>query len=333
MTAGVRYTSDTRALDSKNRVDPTLAFSPILNFTPGRCNLLGPALGGPVYPNCTYRASTTSSKVTWLISADWRPIERVMLYGSVSTGYRAGGFTLQGSSSVQPSVAALEAAFTPFKPETVTNYEIGFKSDLLGRRLRINGAVYYQDYRNIQKQIRDFVNGQNVSLIRNAAKATLYGGELEATAALTDRLTFTAGAAYLHTKYDEYLARDASNNLLDLSAQEFAAPKWTFNLGGSYTVPVSNGNVRANVNYAWTDRVDFQPGTPDERSVTQPAYGLLDARITWHIDREGLDLAVYGKNLTDKRYLNAASNGQSAGYNIGFPGNPRVFGVQARKTF
>src|SRR5207237_2783187 len=132
--------------------------------------------------------STSSSKVTWLAGIDWTPVEGTMLYGSVSTGYRSGGFTFAGTSSPQASVAALQAAYTPFAPETVTNYEVGIKSDLLNRHLRVNLAAFYQDYRNIQKAVRDSVNGILVNLIRNAGRATLYGGEAEVTAAPTTRL-------------------------------------------------------------------------------------------------------------------------------------------------
>jgi iron complex outermembrane receptor protein len=335
VTGGLRYTDDYREITSHNRIDPRegIALPPLPPSSVARCNLLSPAAGGPVFPNCNYTTGTHFDNVTWLVSADWRPIEQILLYASASKGYRSGGYTAQASNVVQPSQAALDAAFTPYAPEEVLAYEVGFKADILDRRLRINGAVFYSDYTNIQAQIRDVVNNTVVSLIRNAAKATPYGGELEITAQPGRYTTITGGVAYLKAKYDEFFARTTTGELLDLSSQPFPLPEWTFNIGLAHTVPLSDGELRFNANYNWVDDVIFRPDTPNLASVTQPAYGLLDARITWSIDSAGLDIAVFGKNLTKEKYLNAATNLQSQGYNIGFPGDPRVFGVQVRKTF
>ena len=332
-TGGLRYTKDDRAIDSHNRVDPGLASQPAVPATVARCNLLSPALGGPVFPDCSYRDSTGFDAITWLASLDWRPLPGLMLYASNSRGYRAGGYSIAAASAVQTSLSQLDASFTPFDPETVTNYEFGFKSDLLDRRLRINGAAFLQDYKDIQVQIRDFIEGNSVTLIRNAAAAKLYGAELEVVALPVDHLTLTAAGSYLHARYDRFLARDTAGNLVDRSAEHFAVPEWTFNLGAAYELPVASGSLRFTVNYAWQDDVQYRPETPTLSGVSQSAYGLLDARIAWNIADIGLNIAVFCKNLTDKNYISAATNVESLGYNIGFPGDPRVFGVQLRKSF
>ena len=333
VTGGLRYTKDTRGLVSHNRIDPRFANVPIPPSTVARCNLLNPAAGGPVFPNCNYAADVSFDKVTYLISGDYRPTDDLMFYASYSLGYRAGGFTAQGSSTLQPSVAALQAAFTPFEPEEVKNIEAGFKSEWLDRRLRINGAAYHQDYQNIQAQIRDVVNGNVITLIRNAAEAKLYGGELEVIARPTSQLDVNFGAAYVHAAYDSYFARDAAGALLDLSAQTFAVPKWTWNAGGSYTVPLDSGSLRFSANYAWTDDVIFRADTPTLSSVTQKAYGLLDARITWMMPEKALEVSLFAKNITNEHYKTAATNLEATGWNIAFPGDPATVGVQVRKTF
>lgn len=335
MTGGLRYTDDYREITSHNRIDPRPEFAlpPYPSASVGVCNLLTPTLGGPTFPNCSYTAGTHFKKLTWLASMDYRPVNDVLLYASVSKGYRAGGYTAQASGVVQPSVAALNAAFTPYRPEQVVNYEVGFKSDILDRRVRLNGSFYYQDYSDIQGQIRDVVNGVVVTLIRNAARAKLYGGELELTIAPYDTLLVNASTAYLHARYDEFMARDTAGNLLDLSNQAFPAPAWTFNIGATKTIPLADGELRLFANYSWTDDVIFRPDTPNLASVTQKAYGILDARISWHIASQDLDIAVFGKNLTDIQYFTAATNLQATGFNVAFPGDPRTFGVQLRKTF
>ncbi|QTH21146.1 TonB-dependent receptor [Rhizorhabdus wittichii] len=333
VTGGLRYTKDDRAVTSHNRRDVSYANDPVPPASRNACFVT--VGGGSIDPAvCTYSASTSSKKMTWLASADWRPLPQLMVYGSYSRGYRAGGFSIQAASSVPATAATLAANFTPFLPEVVDNFELGFKSDLLDRRLRINGAVFRQNYTNIQAQIRDAVNGQVVTLIRNAAKAKPYGGEIEVTAQITPEWQINGSAAYLRAKYDKYFALDATGNLQDLSNLSFPAPKWTWNAGTSYTLPVANGSIEFNANLSYRSLVNFRPQVgQNDASVSQPGYTLLDARIAYNIDSIGVNIAVFGKNLTKERYLNAATNLESLGWNVGFPGDPRTFGVQLRKTF
>lgn len=332
-TGGLRYTADRRAIVSHNRVDPQLATAPTVPASVARCNLLTPALGGPTYPRCAYRASTDFDALTWLVSIDWKPTPDTMLYASNSRGYRAGGYTLGAAGTLQVNQAQLNASFTPFAPEKVTNYEIGLKSELLDRRLRFNAAAFYQDYTDIQVQIRDVIDNYVVTLIRNAAAARLYGGEVELTAVPTTGLTLTVAGSYLKARYRSFLARDTAGNLTDRSRERFPVPEFTFNLGATYQIPLTDGHVRLTTNYSWQDDTVYRPETPTLAGVTQSAYGLLDMRITWHIESQGLDLAVFGRNLTNKKYIAAATNLESQGYNVAFPGDPRILGLQARKTF
>ncbi|MDR7103727.1 iron complex outermembrane receptor protein [Croceicoccus sp. BE223] len=332
MTGGLRYTDDYRGIDSRSRRDPTLSIADNPAAT-GVCRQLAVAAGGPVYPNCTYKTDVSFQELTWLISADFKPTPDTLIYGSVNKGYRAGGFTAQGIAGPYATLAALEAAATPFEPEKVIAYETGFKVDVLGRKLRVNGAAYYQDYTNIQQQIRDLIQGQPVTLIRNAAAATLWGGELEIIAAPTPTTDLNFGLAYLNANYDEYIARDSSGNEIDLSGQPFPAPEWTFNIGGTQSLALDDGELRLSVNYSWADDVAFRTDATDLATVSQKAFGLLDARLTWVIDSQDLEVSVFGKNLTNERYRQAATNLESLGYNIAFPGDPRVFGIQARKNF
>lgn len=332
ITGGIRYTHDYRKIISHNRVDQGMALGALPAGGTSFCALLSPALGGPVFPDCSYAASTSKNKVTWLVSADWHPARDIMLYASASTGYRAGAFTAPGTSVIA-SVAALDAAFTPYQPETVTNYEAGIKADLLDRRLRVNLSGYYQDYSNIQVRVRDIVNGVLIQTVRNAAKATIYGGEAEITVAPARGLTFYGNAGYIHARYDNYFSRDASGNLVDLSAQPFPVPAWTFGLGGTYEVPLADGALRFNANYSYRDPVVYTPGLSGAAAagVTQGAYGLLDARISWTIASQKLDIAVFAKNLLDKDYLSSSA---SAGpFTIGSVGEPRTLGIQVRKSF
>lgn len=333
LTGGFRMTTDRRGIDYHNRTDPAFATVPLPPGTAGRCSLLLPALGGPTFPNCNYEVGKRFNAATYLLSVDYRPTRDMMIYASHSKGYRAGGFTSQAPAAPVTSVAALDAAFAPYDPETVFNYEAGLKSDWFDRRLRVNLAGYYQDYKNIQQQIRDLVNGTVVTLIRNAAKGTIYGGELEITAKPFNGLELNGGVSYVHARYKNFRAVDSAGNSLDLSSRPFPVPAWQYNLGAAYSLQLEGGSIRASANYSWQAAQSFRPDAVLQDSVSQKAYGLLDGRIAWEITSAKLELSVFGKNLTNKRYAISATNLESIGYNNVFPGNPRLYGIQVRKSF
>jgi len=332
MTGGLRYTEDYRGITSHSRIEPSFAIPPAVPASAARCNQLAPEFGGPVYPHCNYETHSKFDQFTWLASVDWKPAPDLLVYGSVNKGYRAGGYTAQAfSRPLTPD--QLEQASNPFQPEKVIAYEVGFKSDLLGRTLRVNGAAFYQDYTNIQQQIRDYIDGNSVTLIRNAAAATLWGGELEVVFAPTDATMINLGVSYLSAEYDEYIVPNAAGDLIDLSGAPFPAPEVTFNIGATQTVPLSDGELRFSTNFNWIDDVVYRAEAKNLPSVTQGAFGLLDARISWRIHSQDLEISIFGKNLTDKRYIQAASNSEGLGFNYAFPGDPRVFGIQVRKNF
>src|SRR5690606_27015596 len=132
LTGGLRYTREDKSLVTRNR------------------SILGGATLCSVPPHlqaggrCDGEITDSFNKPSWLISADWKPADAVMLYAKVSRGFRGGGQNLRGTSA---------ASFQPFAPEIATEYEVGVKSELLERRVRLNAALWWDDYTNIQRSI------------------------------------------------------------------------------------------------------------------------------------------------------------------------------------
>lgn len=338
VTGGLRYTSDSKWINAHNRRDATGAI-PARTGTPqpfsARCNLLAPAAGGPVYPDCNREARADFHKLTYLLSADWRPTDDLMLYATVTTGYRSGGFSQPASTSPIATAAAEAAAFVPYRPEVVTNYEIGVKSDWFSRRLRVNASLYSQDYEDIQVKFRNLSSGQLVNQINNAESATLYGGELEVIGEPIDRLIISGSLGYTHAEFDKFTAYDAAGVAFDASAQEFSVPKLTYNLSAAYEVPVAVGALRFFANYSWRDDVlfvpDFTPTTPVQESRRQPSYGLIDAKVSLHLDASNVEVSVFAKNLGDKVYYqNIAPTGL---WDLGTLGDPRTYGLEVKLAF
>jgi len=67
--------------------------------------------------------------------------------------------------------------------------------------------------------------------------------------------------------------------------------------------------------------------------VTMPAYGLLNGTLAFHLDSKNLDIELWARNLTDKKYYVSSIVFEAFGYNVRFAGQPRMYGVRLRKTF
>lgn len=179
----------------------------------------------PLIPGSRIVASGEESwdNVGWKVGLDYQASNDVLLYGYYARGFKSGGFT--GRIVIAEDIG-------PFDPEEVDTFEIGFKTDLLDRRLRLNAAAFLNEYKNQQVvENLTFPSGANSATITNAGRSETKGFEIEATAVPVDGLTLTGSVAYLDAKFKEYDTRvlDGAGNLVPVS---FAgnrltnSPKW-----------------------------------------------------------------------------------------------------------
>ena len=150
------------------------------------------------YPNAeTFEASFDDFSPKVGVSYKWS--DTLMTYAQYSRGFRAGGFNGRAGSFL---------AVGPYDSETVDSYEVGVKSDLFDRRLRLNAAVFTSDYQDMQQSVQQLIPGTliNQTLVANVGAATISGFEAEATALLTDVFTISASVGYLDASYDEFMA-------------------------------------------------------------------------------------------------------------------------------
>ena len=214
------------------------------------------------------------------VSASYHFTPDVMAYALAARGFRAGGF----------NAITAPAAFRSYQPEQTTTYEGGLKTEFLDRRLRLNGAVFYTDYKDIL-QTDIFVNptgGQTV-VSRNGGKARSYGAELDIAFRLTKALTLSGGYTYL----------DIKNALIPLGAirREVSgfAPH-NFNVQADYVQSVRDGmSIGAHVSATYIGKAPL--GT---EIVWRDAHTLVDASFDLNV--EGLTLSVFGKNVFNEKY-------------------------------
>ena len=159
------------------------------NAQPGFNCLLGTnTVVGATYNDASF------SKATGRLAVDYKLSANQLLFATVSTGFRSGGFN---------SGQALEAVRS-FKPEEVTAFEIGSKNRFLNNTLQVNAAAYSNQYTNLQEQRQIVVGATTVSTIFNAAKAKASGFELETEWRATPQLTVGGTLTLLDAKYTSF---------------------------------------------------------------------------------------------------------------------------------
>jgi iron complex outermembrane receptor protein len=141
-----------------------------------------------------------------------------------------------------------------------------------------------------------------------------------------------ASCAYTNASYDKYI--DPLGN--DLTDQPFQnQPKFVYTLSGTYTIPTNFGDYKGRLDWYWRSSANLFPGgTAPSAFDIQPAYGLLNGRLSVHFDQQKLELSVWGRNLLNQRYIDVVFDQTSSyGYSNTKPGVPRTYGIELTKSF
>jgi iron complex outermembrane receptor protein len=306
-------------------------------------------LGVPANSFTGPEASKSWSKFTPKIGLDYRPTDDVMVYGSWSRGYRSGGFNGRGLTPF--------SATTPYDPETVDSYEIGFKSEFLDRKVSLNVAAFYTDYKDIQQTTTISTTGGtgNETIVTNAASAKIKGIEADLTVRPISDLTIRSSLGYTDSKFGGFVTNQPVFGVVrqfDLSDVNLIyAPKITWSINAEYTVPVPaiDGSIRFNAGYRYITRYDQQvaadPATPipatgtiivarNDPRLRSDEQNLVDASVSflWDMNNSGAKarLTLFGRNLLDDRGPQTAFNVAAFPIFWAFSAarEPRTYGAQ-----
>jgi iron complex outermembrane receptor protein len=290
------------------RVTPTGAPMPALPDTE-------PA--GNVYAGAeNVLASAKFKSFTPRLSAKYQWTDDIMTYASYAEGFSAGGI------NVNPVLGVV-----PYDPETLTNYEIGFRSEWLERRLRLNVTAFRASWEGIQlSQAPPDPNNPGLSIpnpiIVNAAAAKAKGVEVESVLVISKALRLNANVGYLDTRYTD--PGDASQ--IQLNSTFASAPKWSYSLGAQYTHQMtSGGEVVARADWGWMD--DYQRSRETRFQSLQKAFGLLNARVHYQPPSGKWRLSLFGTNLTNQKYLNSGMLSGAFSIDAATVGRPREVGL------
>ncbi|MGW8704337.1 TonB-dependent receptor [Brevundimonas sp. NPDC055814] len=280
------------------------------------------------YPNAeTFEASFDDFSPKVGVSYKWS--DTLMTYAQYSRGFRAGGFNGRAGSFL---------AVGPYDSETVDSYEVGVKSDLFNRRLRLNAAVFTSDYQDMQQSVQQLIPGTliNQTLVANVGAATISGFEAEATALLTDVFTVSASVGYLDASYDEFMA-DLGDGLgvIDRTYLPMPyAPKWSNSVTFNYKDDFDFGRVtaQASVRHMTDMYTSFSTLNATTDLTMRQSNTVVDGSLSLELPDGRWRVSLWGKNLTDELVINNTFGvGNLLASRVYQP--PREIGVDLSLTF
>lgn len=313
VVGGLRYTWESKA-DVGGTFD-------LVSQCPGSALTMAPC-GSPPIPLAAVDTSISDRNWSWKAGLNWKPDPLTLVYASVSRGVKSGGFF--------SGVATNSGQLKPYAPESLVDYEAGVKQRLPGLGLFWEGSAFYYDYTDVQTFIRDTSGGLPIQRLGNVGKATIYGLDLDATWSppALPGLDLSAGLGLLHTELGAFASSGGpvakGNELPD-------APKVSGNLAATYTAEVGGGlKARLQVDGRYAGEM-FKDALNDPLIAT-PSYWVWNARASIFSGADW-DLAVWGKNLADERYVTQGVNQLALGYGFRVYGAPRTYGVTFTKSF
>ena len=249
-------------------------------------------LGTPNVNDAFHVFTDTIKTNRWMGKAtlDYAVSDDILLYGTISNGFKSGGFNGANSNTT--------LQLEPIREEVLTSYEFGVKATLADGRMQLNGATFFYDYEDKQEQDRAVTFVGNISGLTNVPKSEIIGAELEMQWAPTDGLDVHVGIAYLETEITEWMAVDGDASVWpnvarrDVSGFELAQSphlqysvlaRYEWSIGGNKVI-----DVGADVAYVddTTGGVQFEDATA--------SYSIANARIGYGSDDGKWRLLLWG---------------------------------------
>ncbi|MBP7335287.1 TonB-dependent receptor [Niveispirillum sp.] len=237
------------------------------------------------------------NKLTYEVGASYPFSQNLDGYLKYATGFKGGGYS---AGTLAPS----------FRPETNGSFEAGLKGNFFDRALQANLAAFHMKYDDLQ--VNQIVGVS--SSVTNAAKATVYGAELETSLRLSEALRLEWSAAYLNATFDQFKTADSSRPTtcdpgtgigavpcsLDLSGNTLPqSPRYTSSVGAYYDIPLSSGVITPSVRYDWKSRVYFTEFNIPISS--QKAVGKLNLFLNYQDDDGRFTASLFAKNVTNEQ--------------------------------
>ena len=277
--------------------------------------------------------SLSEGNLSGTVKLSYHVTDNVMTYASWANGYKAGGFNLARVADTTTLAPILD---TEFPRETVQSYELGIKSLLADRTIRLNASVFDQRYINFQ--LNTFTGIQFV--VSSVRRVESKGVELDgAWATPISGLSLSSGITYAFTNIDEFgpsaslFAPDIATPLTRLNNRLSFAPLWSGVASATYTVPLTDSlSFRGSISEKYSS--SYNTGSDLNPEKIQGAYGLLNARLGIGAPDGKWTVEIWSDNLANKGYYQVAFDAPFQYEQVdAFMGAPRTFGLTARTKF
>jgi iron complex outermembrane recepter protein len=319
LTGGVRYTTEDKEID----YDYAAYSTPFASV-----------------PAAATSLSDDFNNLSWDGSVSYQFTDSLNGFVRYATSFRSGGFNG-------------EVFANAYDEETVDQWEVGVKSEWLGRRLRLNASLYQYDAKDLQASVIRVVNNAVTSSVVNAGEASRWGADVEILAAATADLTVGLSWSYINGNFDRFPPTCTGTtppvclNTDDLARraapdnQVTATADWTFARTGA-------GELNLFMQYSWQDKsyaASLTTGIMGSGATAIPyeyeklsleARDMLNARLSWRaipIGNESLRVTLWGKNLTDEDWPSYNINFGSLGLYTEQYVDPRTYGIEVAYSF
>ncbi|MEQ8860316.1 MAG: TonB-dependent receptor [Pseudomonadales bacterium] len=256
------------------------------------------------------------SKVTYRVNLDWTPNDDTLVYLSLTTGYRAGGFSLGIGDSRSPGTVNIVPS--TYDEEEITAYELGYKGTFLDGRLQLNTSIYHYQFDNYQDRVELFNAGSGSAsdVVQNVDEAQNQGVEFELTWLPTDSWTIGGNGSWSDTEYksdffvleddnpafpaplfpdttgaDAFIVKNLKGNQLK------RIPEWKFTAWSSYDWQFNTGTLTAGATWSYTGEY-FSSGI--ERALDEvDSRDRVDVYLTWRDVRDRWNVRAFVDNVFD----------------------------------
>jgi iron complex outermembrane recepter protein len=273
---------------------------------------------------------TSNDKVTGDLAIDWKVADTTHLYARVATGFR--------SASILPA-----AEFNPMsdaKPETITSYEAGVKSELFDRRARVTADVFHYDVKN--QQLTAVGGDTNSTLLLSAKKAMGQGVEFSLDAYLTENLLLGLNGSLNVTKImdrDLVVSGCTACTVTDPAGSVSGtyhingnplpqAPKYVANANLRYSFPIDDAEFYIYTDWTYRSKINFF--LYESKEFTGKALTVGGLRLGYIWDNGKYEVAAFGRNITNQVQVTGAIDFNNL---TGFINEPRTFGAQFKMQF
>lgn len=321
LIGGIRYTDQTKA------------------FNYGRFGIPGSSTGGAApasqAPLNGVSVKFDGSRVDYRLGAQYRFSDAIMTYAQFSTGFKGGGANPRPFFPVQA---------LPHNPETLKAYEVGFKSDFLDRRVRLNVSGFINKYSDILVTVSNCpltgAPAAPCALPLNAGKADVKGFEVELNLRPVSGLQIDATLAHLNFKYTSITPQAVSAGIGLEDKGVYVSP-WQWSIGAQYEIEIADfGTITSRIDVAHEDSLNRNPNNVDAATGGKDIFGLIrgrtltNARLAYATPEKDWELALEGRNLTKKLYYTDVFDNRGSTNSIqAVPGEPRTWAVSLKRRF